>query len=1513
MINETLFDLQRFDEEADGEVATTAATEGAANGGAANGALGAANTPQDTLVGSAEGFTWQKDGSTFVGAGTAEDPAQLNTTGKGTASIAGNQIYLKGTKEGYDFAINKTKDDWDINLKGTKNVVNGDFSQAEGAYGLNGKAVVNVKENKTFNETLNSSTTYVQNRNEAELPVTLESDGSSAINYTFADGVANVAVGIDSNDKAVFAGAATNVSLGAAAQSDSIGVGVNFADDATVTSSDNNVVITSATNIITNAATGESFAFEASARKPVTITNGNVISGATKGVDMITNNGFNDARTVNGTKWDAISGNMDFIRFDKDGNAQVSNTVIVDSVESAIGDGSVTVKSADGKSVGFEALTTAGVVANDVTVQADGDSISTFAIDLDETGIESIAFDQADGAVKVSGDGAFDVKVDKTTYNVATNADNITFDVVSKDETRFTNEMTFNATVVGGKEYSVTGGDAEYLVTDVAAGGRAAVSINGAAVAIKNSSIASDFYRVSSDKDKAGVDFVGYLKTNDEVSVTGDSDGYTVTFLQEDSDGLADDEVVTFTANSAKISVKAGDVDANIVTITADSSGTEVTVQGIEGNAVVSVASGATYHFKNSLAKNEVTVGGSAYTAVTLTSGGDVVTNPASGRVEDVINDDAIPRVNADQNKWDEISDVGKSSLVSPNNYDTVVSNHAQVYEDFYSLNTSGVASNSLAGYASQDDTAPSSAESAINISGQSPLGTAVAVGEAAHITLTGDSSVGQVPINIQKNENDNVVDVTVNLANSNTPSTVAVGTKGAVTASHNIQLSNAGTTANPSTAYLGNLATGENVVVGGTGSNMIRHDGDSRASIAGGTSNDTIQGNTHDIVSGGTGGDYFYDTSGYALDYNVAEGDIIIASRLNDLSEVTAANVRGIGNQVGFGNGEYLLTLGNIDQNAAVHVKVGVMNDDGNVVSGVRDVVLANGNGVVDATAAGSNGALIVADSVRGAGVHAVVGSEGADTITVGNYDTVSGAAGNDSIAIDDGAVGVAVAMSAGSDTVSGWTYGFNRAEGATQLLANGASVTGRVFEDRLLISLEGGETISFDDTADLGDAKQMHGQYNILIDDRKFIGIRNGDAGAGYAEITSNDEIADAYFAEREGMLIFTDGVTENLGTIDLASANYQDIRQLVLHNNSGAVVFGSADRESVVVGGEAVVGANKIISLGGGNDVIYSGGDMGIAAHDFLFAQGDGRDTIFGYNHYSGINDDPDKTASDVLILQNLSGLKVDVDENNFTRVEFALSETDQAVVYEAPNTYDYNEDMYHVLIAESASDGIAKIGYSTIANTFSYDKEVNYYVGSSGEARDTLVINATNENVEVRMDGQKQDGKFYRGIGVIDASAATYTNTTLTGSAANNSIVSGGEGTINFLWGGAGSNTLVGGAGQDFFLYTKNANAYVAGADHSNTSGTNDLINGYDCNTDSIILSDVTIADINYAAMAQAGGNYGITENAVTVAFNNGGSVTVDPTNQDRVRFYLNDGAGNLVAYSAERETGTWKQG
>ena len=1210
-------------------------------------------------------------------------------------------------------------------------------------------------------------------------------------------------------------------------------------------------------------------------------------------------------------------------------------------------------------------------------------------------GIKSIEVNKSDedAPIKVAGDKQFDVIADRKTFNVTTDASDVTFavrdvvvlspdDLYDQEDLR-TKNSTLNDSVevsqdwtdlkkytttgdprrditnvtdknynVGirdkdyaikdalvvrinpdeeNQNYTVTGGDAVFDIEDITRAADATFTINGAAVTLyNNDTVDNDDYIVTASSLTAGVDTVTGLRANDAVSVSGDADGYTAIFQPATVAQVAADETVTFAVNGATVSVKARFVDEHAVTVIADS-GNNVTVQGIkayeEGDSpVVTVDSGATYHFKNDLDRNMVTLAAGATAEVTLNANGDVAVN---GTVVDVIEDNAAPRTTADNEKWQKFAELGKSSITSPTDYDTVVSNHAQVYEDFYNLSNSNVSSNTVAGYENQDDKEPSEGESNINIKGTNVKGEAAAIGEAAHVTLSGGSEIGNVPINIQANESASLKDVTISLTNSSLPSSIAVGTSGSVSVSHNIQLSSK----NGSYAYLGQYATGENVIQAG-GAAMIRHDGTSRATLLGGTGIDTIRGAVNDIVSGGAGGDFFYDLSGYAMDYDVTQGDVIIASRLRDLSEVNLSNIRGTGNQIGFGNGENLLTLGSKTPIETIHMKVAVMDDSGNVKDGVRDVVLANGNVLVDATAASLNGALVISNATRGDGVHVVVGSAGADTMHVGSNDSVNGMGGNDSIEIDANSFGVEVYLSEGRDSVSNWHFGFDRAEGATKLVANG-EVRGRMYEDRLLISLEGSAyEMSFEDTRVLGntDAKTMHGQFDVLVNDKKYTAIRNGDSGTGYAEVTRNDDIADFYLAEREGDLRFTQGVTEDLGLIQLGSDKYQYIRQLGLYNNSKAVVYGTSEREtvrfadSVYGGGQAILGANKDVSLGGGNDVIFSGGDgYGIAGNTFRFGTGDGRDTIHSFAHYLGVNIDPDRQECDTIVLESYNGVKAEVDADGYTRVEFALGgapiENEYVCVYEAPGTFDYDNKMYHVHINDVAVDGMAKIGYSTTdnpthsANLFTYDKEVSFYIGSSGEARDTLKVKNISENVEIRMDKPgtfNEDGTyntFYRGIGVVDASEETNTNISIAGSAADNMLIAGNEGTRNFLWGGAGDNTLIGGTGNDYFLYYKNSNSYTAGADPE-ADGNHDVIVNYNENQDFIILTDVTIDDINFEAMAQAGGNYGITEKAVTVCFNNGGSLTVDVTNQEKVQFYMGDGKGGAAVYSALRSTGGW---
>ena len=1505
MGKDTFFDLQRFDE----VLSTTA--------------LGATNAAtEDTLVGTAEGIIW-KGGHSFAGAGTAEDPAQMSTAG--ASVIASTQIYLNGTRDGYTFSVSQNASDWNVNVKGSDNVIAGAFSQDGSTYGLNGEVTVNVTAGKAFDETVNGEAAYIKASKNADVSATVTADGFSdgGLEYTF-NNASSVAIGVDSNDTAVFNGTSTDITLGAAANANTATIGgFAFGGNATVTSNGTNLVaaVKGGTDVTVGEDTWE-FTNKSTRQDAALLVdaNGDVRAvSATRSAYV--RNDIDTALTVNingnATEWNQITGDVGSVSFDKDGAYVRNIEVVTDANGTAqiapINEGAVTV-AGNGANATVGALTTAGVTANGVKIQAVADSIDAFSVDLSEggTGIDGISFEYETDAVKVTGDQSFEVKAQNSSYSVATSADNITFEVVG-EETSPADEGYIETTVVSGQSYSVTGGNALYNLNDVAIKGKAAVSINGAGVTINNNGSAMDNYVVGSEDGKNGIVGVLGLKAGDAINVTGDNDGYTA-YFEAPSDDAGD---VVFEANGAKFTVNAAYIDDDGVKFFYDGD-KDVTVQGIEGGATISVASGdVVYHFKNSLARNEVTVAsGNAFTEVTLTGSGDVATVPTAGIVENVIDDADQPRVNADQSKWNEISAAGGDT-------DTVVGHHASVYSDFYNLTESGVANQTLAGYTEANDTAPGSVSANIDLIGNAPLG------EAAHITLTGGTEVGNVPINIQKNENDNAVDVTVNLTNGSQPSTVAVGTSGNVSASHDIRLSNAGTATNPSTAYLGAGATGENVLTGGSGYNMLRHDGSNRASIVGGTGIDTIRGAVNDIVSGGTGGDYFYDLSGYALDYNVAEGDVIIASRLASLDEVTADNIiRGAGNQVGFGNGSYLLTLGNIDPNSAVFMKVGVMDNDGNIVNGTRDVALANGNGIVDAASNNLNDALIVANSTRGDGVHQVVGSEGNDTIYVGAYDAVSGSTGNDKIVIDSNAPGVTVFMSAGNDSVEGWNYGFDRAAGNTQLNAGGAQVRGRVYEDRLLISLEGGNSVmSFEETKQLG----MHGQYDVLIDGKKYTAIRSGDAGMGYASVTSNDEVADYYLAEREGVIYFESGVTDLIGVdglVDLNSENFQYIRQLALYNNSKAFVVGSSDRESVSLGGDATAGATKAVSLGGGNDVIISGGDDNTKASQALFfGAGDGRDSVVNFNHYNSVNEDPDYQSSDLIVLQSLAGVKSEYNaDENAVRVEFAINDSgDYAVVYESVTAYNYDTNMYRVSIADSGSEGLAKIGYSTtdnptgLPNTFTYDKETSFYVGASGQAVDTLVINEQGENVQIYLDGSQDvngDGtkEFYRGIGVVNASTATNTNLTIAGSADNNILMGGGEGTRSFLWGNGGSNTLVGGAGADYFIYCKDTNAWASGG--ADQSGTNDLITGYDCNSDYIVLNGVSLDDINYAAMAQAGGdserNYGITENAVTVSFKNGGSVQVGVTDQEKVSFYLGDGNGGVALISAERSTGEWKR-
>lgn len=443
MVTETFFDLQRF--------------------------------ADDTLVGSTVdgSFRWAGGGS-FGGYSsgqtvTSSAPTYLSTTG--AASVALPTIYFQGTDNGYSFTVNEAKSDWEVAIKGASNIVGGDYSNGTGAYLLSGEVTVTAQGTKDgFTETVNGAPVYFKTKNEQSF-VAAANNYSSAMTLTFDDGVANATVGVDSNDTVVFSGAAEKIAFTTDTSEESTLASnpLTFAAGATVVADGDDIAIHSGDNTITNAKTGEIIAYQANGT--ATVTSGDVIAGVS-GVTVTTSDGFPDGLTINGTVWNSITGAMNEIIFEEDGDAHVNNT------------GAVTVEGEADKYVGFSMLTTAGVTANGAQIRAVGASFASFAIQLEDDGIKGFAFDHEDEVVRVSNDTEFEVMSysaatgASAVYTIGTDANYVVFDG---------NTDGPDVTIQANQAYTVTGAEAEYKFQGgVARNTVTAATINGAAVNITN-------------------------------------------------------------------------------------------------------------------------------------------------------------------------------------------------------------------------------------------------------------------------------------------------------------------------------------------------------------------------------------------------------------------------------------------------------------------------------------------------------------------------------------------------------------------------------------------------------------------------------------------------------------------------------------------------------------------------------------------------------------------------------------------------------------------------------------------------------------------------------------------------------------------------------------------------------------------------------------------------------------------------------------------------------------------
>ena len=703
------------------------------------------------------------------------------------------------------------------------------------------------------------------------------------------------------------------------------------------------------------------------------------------------------------------------------------------------------------------------------------------------------------------------------------------------------------------------------------------------------------------------------------------------------------------------------------------------------------------------------------------------------------------------------------------------------------------------------------------------------------------------------------------------------------------------------STIMVGPQATGNHVVRAGSVGSYLYHNAGGNggtASIFGGAGNDTIIAEKGDHVEGGSGADVFFDSQSYEIsDYRPEEGDIIIATKLSSAASAnfTPDNLVISGNTVAIAGGSTITIGSNYDEATAVRAAIANANNS------ERKYLIWAGTYESNLDASSLDRGIMMISSVNGGAADTVTGSGYADSIYAGGNDYVNSGAGNDLITLkaadsDTGQRGATVALSAGRNEVSGWQKGFANDEGANVLEADAATTSFRT-RNGVVTATNGESIMSF-----TGLTEDDDGGYKFLVGGQKVTFIGEGQK----AIVRSNDDLAAYYKADKAGEVVVTSDVTTAFTANLSNAATFNNITSVELNNNSRATVIGSSAAEKVTLAGDRDSGAHKTIMSGGGNDLIVSGGIYGsnasaVAGNHLFFGTGSsvyssGRDTVQGFNYYTGKDNDPDGSSADVLHLGNVANFNgVSVMSG---RVEISLGESATVVL---SDTFTSSADNKVVRATFDDLDTVYNVKFGvggTAQNTFTYDGETNYYWGNAGRSRDTLNVAANLSNVNIWLDNKDLDSTLYQGIGVIDAHnlvdtkaslVGNYSNSNPYGTTINNTIISGGSGMQTSLWGGGGeSNLLIGGDGVDEFFFLK---GYGYTDSDGNRHGSNVTINNV-ASDDLIRLYDMTLDDIDLSTITLNGSV--ISANLKDQNGVKGGSITVTGFGQE-TNFKFSDGS------------------
>ena len=631
----------------------------------------------------------------------------------------------------------------------------------------------------------------------------------------------------------------------------------------------------------------------------------------------------------------------------------------------------------------------------------------------------------------------------------------------------------------------------------------------------------------------------------------------------------------------------------------------------------------------------------------------------------------------------------------------------------------------------------------------------------------------------------------------------------------------------------------GDLLVYGESGNNFIDASGATGSvSISGGSGNDTIKAKGEDdVVYGGDGKNVFdVRTSSVTISDYSFEKDVVYATGftgVNDEGKIyNGANKADISATAGEFYTAQINVGGTKAQNWA-WAKDGGSNID--ITSFTKDAHIQGDSDGVNTLYAGSGDDYIYSYSEK---------------------DSVYGGAGKDSISLTtaSGATGrvVGIATTSGKDTVSGFKTGFSDADSLFMVDGSESDVKASFDSSAKRVTFKDGSGSMQMESIVAGKS----GAVELKVGDTKFAVLASGAKAtvdsASYADVFYGDGSIVDFSAVDEALSVnLSNGLAaggEGAKFVGVSS---------IIGGKGDNTLMGSAKADSIVAG----TGKSSLYG-GAGADTL-----VGNSTESTVFFLGEGTNT----NTITSFQTADKETADTVKILGDITAAKF---ANN--AIELGTTDGSKAVISNLVSGSISANTM--VKVEANNFNGIAKIGSSSAANNFTYDKSVNYYGGGSASDKVSVTSNFA-DNAEVWLDGSK--GTTYASVDVLDFSNGAG-NYVLAGDSSKQTIV-GGRGESS-LWGGTGNiaDSIKGGTGTNTFFY-----GFGEGNDTISSSNSEDAVNLYN-----IKLSDVKTGEITNAG--------------VSVEFNDGNKLTV--ATSKNITFKLASGE----TYVANHSTKGWDQ-